>query len=512
MQRLLLLERPKVQYEAINFRVKRDKKYILVADIMGLGDPPVVRLAAGGMLLLSGGTYQKVQPFQDPPSPPSFLPAGFAVPYRTGLILYIGRYYSQYLAQINLSAPNKGYILIRCVKGTVTVPVPDGLTGTTNGSVSGSTVTLTEGQYAIYGNISPLPAIGTVFTNDIEAGTGADVTLFLVASFNGGRATWKLNMGAGSFRIYGILDPSLGLSPWPLSLVLYNVPAVGLQALPPGLPLLPLAWEERLGILGAVIAVDMMTSGPYLNDPNVTTWAWARRAVKQIRVFTDGLPADFTFGFGIFSEHYDSTNTHRYDRKYACLYAVNIINPGPPPQANIVKLRQYQLLNTLTDVYNYDKFAVTTGFANANIQYPTSPQYFPPNQSIVIFSDEWFNFLLSSNFWTWIDGYWAFEATYPPIGGLPDPNNVTLYSYGKFIAAGANMEPQSLEDTYRISNYYLAPPIYLYFYEWGDKTLPAGWQGGLATEFWYSFQSIKEDTPAPAVFDNTLSWAQGILL
>jgi hypothetical protein len=481
----------------LDFTSSTDPTYIFVADLKQI---PGVRFTAGGLLLKSSGVYQAVQPFQAPPAFPgsaALFDSGFAVPYYTGLIIYIGNTTSQYICQ----ADSRGFILFRGILGTTSVPLLDGMNYSTNGSVSAGVASLSPNQYIVfYPPTMSAPPLGSYISADIEYPNGAQVQLQLTT---GATVTFYVQAGKNSSVIY-IYNPGFNsinnwISAEVVSYVKYQTTGhVNL----PGYPIFIFTWEWRQydangSALGAAIVAD--GSGypvpVYMNDPNVTTWQGANFVPVVIKAISQSaLPSGWDFGFAYQFGHYDSTETLRYYRRAAIVFQ---------DAYSMWKLRVYSYINMQTNTYNYDEGGDTTGYSHAS--YLRRGLSTVLNSGYLVYNGVWNSGTWNSSGYTWLDGYWASRTTLPPTS----PAVSTCYIYSKYIIAGSNESPTPSDGTYRISHYSGYSYIFQYFNVWADVTLPTGWSGGEETEFWYAESDTYEASPPKPSFTGNTTWIDG---
>src|SRR5579875_2017208 len=79
----------------------------------------------------------------------------------------------------------------------------------------------------------------------------------------------------------------------------------------------------------------------------------------------------------------------------------------------------------------------------------------------------------------------------------------------KVNVAGSTEAPVPADGTYRISHYPTFTYILQYFNVWADVTIPAGWSGGLETEFWYAETDTYEASPPKPTFTSNTAWIDG---
>ncbi len=482
----------------LDFIPASDPTYVFVADLKQV---PGLRFVGGGILLKSSGVYQQVQPFQAPPAFPGSgaeFPSGLALLYYTGIIAYIGNTTSQYLCQID----SRGFVLFRSVLGTVTVPLLDGMNYSTNGTISGNTVNLAAGQTVLFyppAMLSP-PVLGNYFTADIEQAVGAQVQLTLTT---GTTVSFYVQAGKSStvFYVYnpGFSSSNNWINDTPLTYARYRNNGHVNQ---PGYPIFCIHWSWRqYDADGTSLASDpfsdlfMYPTPVYMDDPNVVTWKGGNFLPIMIKAIQQSaLPSGFDFGFAYQIAHYDSSKTLRYYRRAAVVFG---------DQSPVWKVKVYSYVNAQTNVYNYDEGGNTTGYSHAS--YLTRGESGNLNSGYMVYNGSWISGTWSSSGYTWLDGYWAARVTLPPVS----PAVATLYIYSKYNVAGSTEAPVPADGTYRISHYPTFTYILQYFNVWADVTIPAGWSGGLETEFWYAETDTYEASPPKPTFTSNTAWIDG---
>jgi hypothetical protein len=460
---------------AFTWTESTDPTYLVFAD---LDQIPGIRFTGGGLFLKSGGVYSKVQPYQDVPPTPATetpYPTGSGIGYYSGLVLYIGNLTNQYLCQIDM----QGYVLFRCTNGSATIPILDGLSYETDGTIGSGVITLAKGQYVLfYGNYHP--AIGTFLTTDIERGIGLKIFLTLTT---GDVLTLYANMGSGVANA----TVTTGTNNWIEHLVApLQYPSSG-HYLPPLYFELYLRWHFRQYIFGGPVKLLSMCGKvsvnyiePYVEDPNTTTLQGGTETISGLFTIT---PSGY-FGFSTQSNIRDTSNTLRYSQMKG--WVVRYESP-------VWKLKVAYRCDFMTDAHNYEADGATTSFgtlAGAGSGFNVNTNYYAYDGSL------WNALAFSTTGYAYQSGYKGtrISGTY---NGLP------LNIYTKYLSARGNgIKPE----TYRHARYYYHPWLNHYFLEWADIAIPAGTVLGLQTESWYAESDQYEAVPPSPTYYSDDSW------
>jgi len=424
---------------------------------------PNVRISAGGIKVLSGGSWSKVQPYVDRPATAGKATSGFAMPYRNGLVMNIDDGSNGMIVQLD----NRGFILFRCLRGTVTVPLIDGYNYEHNGTLSNSTITLSAGQYALFYKTYK-PALGTYLTSDVESGTGLKIN---VTTIDGSSFVMYANIGHGEANFnptsYDTVD----------SFFKY---ADGSYR-PPCLPVMVNAWRNRNTQQHAcIIKLRPYLMNPYLDDPNTGTNQLLDNVPRSLYVGDNGTSFYFAFEYDM----HDTSREHRFTVRWVVEYSYD-------PGNDVWKVRVFTKLHAVTDIYNYDEGGVTVGYG---ILVHIGTFYEDENHDI---SDSYYGFKASTGEWeslvfsgyTWRTGYRAVRINASAYGKQ-------VYIYAKYIAKGGSL---SLT-TYKHGRDTVHALLDMYYADFADKTIPQGSITAFGVEMWYARSDVYED-PVPAEAD-----------
>jgi len=429
---------------------------------------PNVRIAGGGIKVLSNGEWKNVTPYISKPDTAQLIDAGKCLPYKNGIICNIDDGTNGMLVQMD----NRGFILFRCLRGTVTIPLIDGYNYEHNGTLNDSTITLSVGQYALFYKTYK-PTVGTYLTTDVENGTGLKVTLTTV---DGTVITFYTNYGYGEGKWDVVLsNPDVGdISK---TFLKYNDGEFRI----PTLPELIIGWDARYSYYHVSLLKpnDSEFLPAYTNDPNTGTNQVLDRVGVKLYVTETGN----SFSTAIELECHDTARTHRLTIRFVKEYQHNVID-------DIWIVRKYIKLITVTDVKNYDEGGITTGFGllsdlgafkeDADHDIQTNYYAFNPSTNI------WESLQFSEDGYIWRNGYRGTRVVGTAYGK-------TIYMYTKYIAKGGTYTLS----TYKHARYYWHAWLNHYFAELADITIPAGNEIAFATEIWYSYTDKYEDPVPP---------------
>ena len=423
-----------------------------------INEVPNIRITAGGIKVLSNGSWSKIQPYVDKPSPADTITRGKALIYRDGLIINFDDETNGYLAQIA-----KTFLLIRCLRGTVTIPKIDGYLIEHNGTDTDTEIQLSAGQYALFYKDTK-PTVGSYLTSDVENGSGHKVNLI---TLDGTSLSFYLNLGYGESYI------DYSTSKWGMK---YSDNEVR----PPTLPILFLTWSKRDTYAHAQIMYVPAWLGavPYIDDPNTTTNQVLDRVPRRISAGEE----DNWFYFGVEVEYHDSSRTHRFTVRHIFMYYYDSEN-------DIWKIRNMKKLVTVTTIHNYDEAGLTTAYGarvgvgtwNEDENHDILDDYYGYKDGV-----GWEALAFSSTDYTWRTGYKATRIQASFYG-------LTVYIYTKYFAKGGSI---SL-NTYKHARYYTSAWLNHYFDDFADIDIDAGNVIALAIESWCSpTEQYEADPPS----------------
>lgn len=429
-----------------------------------------VRISCGGIYLLHDGQYTKVDPYHAKPASPSLKGCGYAVPYDKGLVFYLGNNTCNFLSQMDKT----GFVLFRRVSGTVKVPLLDGYSYATTGTVSGGIVTLDSSQeYVLYYLVSP-PSLGTWYTASIESGTGfkinikkAGVTEYMPYYMNYGPSGDEAycNTTLTDNRISGCISKMK----YPNNQVL----------IPTFLPF-DIVWGNR----GAYYQAYLLSNShyyltTYLDDPQTTTNDNGDQVTTEIYKVVDG---DW-FGCSWKLDYCDSLHTLRQ------IYSiVNLFSRS----GSIWKVRAFYEVEFKSTCYNYDQGGTTTSFGITSWYEGT------PNTNYKAYDTSWKDLTFSGSGYTWQTGYKG-TRTNRTIGS--DVVHVYTKYLSRYTSSGS-VTPS----TYKHSRYYVHSYTNHYYSEWGDITIPINIVLGLSCEMWYAETEQYEATPPSSTLESNNDW------
>jgi len=426
---------------------------------------PNIRLAGGGIKVLSGGVWTNVTPYQPKPSTPSAVLAGRGFIYKNGIIINIDDGANGYLVQID----NRRFVLFRCIRGNTIIPIIDDYNREHNGIVSDNQITLSPGQYALF-YTDVKPSLGNYLTADVEQGSGLkyDVKLMdgttITAYANFGYGEAKRNLDTNDDNVFKYMDGVFR---------------------PPPLPrFIELSWRRR-SYGGAEVQHVHLAQPPqytdlmYLDDPNVTTNKVLDIILRAIYVDEDS----DRFAFAYEMDMHDSDRVYRFTMRGVVEYKQDTENDA-------WRVKVLKKINTVTDCYVFDEGGATTGTAirfglgkgPEDADHDLAENYYAYNPS----TGQWESLTFVSNYWTWRTGYRAVRV-HGTYYGSP------VYVYMRFIAKAGTLALS----TYKHSRWYETTDINMYWNELGDRTIPANSVFAWGVEALYAKSDMYDPSPSP---------------
>ena len=427
---------------------------------------PNVRIAGGGIKVLSGGSWANVTPYISKPGSPSDVITGEGFVYKNGIVLNVDNGSNGYLVQID----NRGFVLFRAMRGTVTVPKIDGYNAESNGTDNGTSYSLSAGQYALFYK-DYKPTLGTYLTSDVENGTGHKINF---TTMDGTEFTVYMGFGHGESRI----DLATGPRDMKYADGIYRAPYS---------PFIRCAWAFRSSYYHVHLVRPWywFTTGTYADDPNTTSNGVLDRILRELYVGED---SEGFFFLAFKFEHHDTTRTQRFTLSVVIKYKYDSEN-------DIWKFRIAKKLHADTDVFNYDQGGTTTGLGchTAVTHGPDkiSTTYYGYNPN----TGEWEELSFNTSGYTWRTGY---RATRISASGVYDGVQIDVYAYTKYINKGGTLALSTYKHamSYGVHNW-----LNHYYSEVADKTIPQGEYVAWEIEIWYAKTDVYEEDP-PAETDN----------
>ena len=447
-------------YEAVKYpRILTFNKIPDAGDIFYLEPQEVanIRFGGGGLKLKSGGAWVNLLWHV---KTADLVRSGLQIFYKTGLVYYYGTNVNQALVQVD----REPFILIRCVLGNLTVPLVDGYSYQTDGSVVAPNVTLANGEYVVFYKVSA-PSLGTYYSSSIESGTGFRLHLFKTDDATD--MPFYFNFGSGQGRVTTDIQAVYNRVEYDKSSVLYST-----DYLPPAIPITHSNWHMRVArqVLG-VLATEAYTLGArpsYLDDPNTATWQNTGNIIEA-----NYIPSYDTnwWGWSFKVQHYDTSFQKRYQHKVVALYFKD---------GAIWKTRNYQRIILQSVVFNYDQGGNTIGYGCVE---PTGLTY---EEAGYTYSESYKHYVAAWTDETFVGLMWENGAK--ATRTLLDYGGTDVYIYTKYLT-----KPQDAI-TYRYAtdadaSYWTAH----YFTLWVDVNHPANTRMGV--EHWFAETDQYEAVP-----------------
>ena len=353
-------------------------------------------------------------------------------------------------------------VLVRAIRGSHNIPKIDGLNYTSNGTDNNGTVTLSEGQYVLFYNSSPVD-IGTLATKKLEENTSG----IKIKSKNSTGYNYEVILydQSGVSCIYTTL-----LSPDESFDKIINNEGTMITT--------NLKIELRNDVRGSQYTFHILIGHTayrrvntiYGDDPNETTYAYGNDVALDIYYIED-LQND---RYGISTKdicHDTGQNVRLY--RYCSVILKHESN----------KIREYVTgkFQLLSDCHNYDEAGSTIGmgvrpeFQDGNIQ---SPFYAYDGSS-------WSSHSISSPY-SWLHGYYALRI-----------NDGTMYKYAVIRYIGSN-EHTPTEGEVAVT--YNGDFAHLTAVEWGDVEWHIGREAVIHAEIWSALSDIYEENPDSPTF------------
>jgi len=433
---------------------------------------PGVRISCGGIYLLHDGQYTKVDPYHAKPASPSFKADGYAVPYDKGLVFYLGNNTCSFLSQMDKT----GFVLFRQVSGTVKVPLLDGYSYATTGTVSGGTVTLDSSQeYVLYYSSASPPSLGTWYTASIESGTGFKINIKKAGVTE--YMPFYMNYGPSGDEAYcntTLTDNRISGCDW--NMLKYP----NAKVLLPTFLIFDLVWSSR----GSYYQVCLLSNSryyltTYLDDPQTTTNDNGDEVTTEIYKVVDG---DW-FGCSWKNDYCDSTHALRQ-----IYYHVNLFSRS----GSIWKVRVFYEVEFMSTCYNYDQGGTTTSFGVTSWYGGT------PVTAYKAYDTSWKDLTFSTSGYSWQTGYKG-TRTNRTVG------SDVIHVYTKYLSrytSSGSVTPA----TYKHARYYTHSYTNHYYSEWGDITIPINIVLGLSCEMWYAQTEEYESTPPSSTLESNNDW------
>jgi len=442
-------------YKVFTINKISDEDEIFLAEINELDN---VRVSAGGIKVLSGGSWNNITPYVSKPESPAQDRFSYPFVYKNGLIFIADYHTPEYIVQMD----NRGFILVRALGDGVEVPKIDGYNYEHNGTDTGTTIQLNANQYALFYK-DYKPSIGTLLTSDIENGTGLKVTHITP---NNVTVEFYLNIGHGEF-LSDRLNNKSGLK--------YNDDVVR----PPYIPSLKVGWAVRSGyqhvhLLAPYYSVNRT---PYLDDPNTVSNGVCDRIGRKIMIGEEG--GYFIFAFE--QDIHDTTRTKRLSNRVLAKYKFDSDN-----NRWIVIVDTKEVYDT--NVYNFDESGDTIGACiisptgvNEDSDRDLNDSHYAYNEG----TNSWESKTFSTSDYSWFEGYRAVRFSGTFFGN-------SFYVYMRMKRKAGNYTLQTI----KYGRYYTFFFVGMYWDDFADVTIPAGSIIAYEVEMWFAPTEQYETTPA----------------